>query len=580
MSSLEHIVSQNDKETKSTNVNEKDKSILFNLNVGNMVQVTSRTWPGINKPGGAARVMRLHYGDDDNQILIAVDVHYLVEGRKEKRVPIEFVAHAPELEEAIVTPKVLKDSLNMEQQRRRQLRDRGLIQGRCTRCGSLRADCNSCDFSPLDSLQSDQIDPNKPLIVLRKRKKQKRGKQIFTIQEHESQGLRSQSLLKSQNSRPESNDYLDAQDSTTTGSEDESSDDSFFEKLKAKRQQLGNLSFHKTRIEDSESSSSDTDQVLTHLRYRLLQQKAKELEKNNEVTDLGYLDKISLSNVPKTGKFDNLRNNAFISRNNNSKTEVFDLKSVENRQLNIGENDIHTARMEQIDSNVVDSGVIEVSSSALELLQGDSNMAHEQDDGYARGEYNTDSSSLLTQSELQPNFETQSDKDLDEILPSKRQSPGISTKNLSSEVYHDSEEDLNIIRRREKRSRRILPNQGNDKEQEESPVYLLPKDADGFIQPEGENVLDGLPQDTIDRSLDIPFSQLQNLFVELETNLQEQILRAKKDFKILQHECNRLNRGIEGDAIELHAKGLVNYSYKRILLDIKCAKLFSNFLLS
>eukprot|EP00934_Nitzschia_sp_Nitz4_P006650 Nitzschia sp. Nitz4//scaffold70_size99833//84841//91685//NITZ4_004610-RA/size99833-snap-gene-0.137-mRNA-1//1//CDS//3329557182//6640//frame0 len=96
--------------------------------IDRLVEVASRTWPGINQPGGVARVTQIH-GDPLRPS--HVDVAYIVARTKEKRVPIEYVTIASQYEK----PK-----------RDRSLRDRGLILGRCHRCGSLRKDCGSCDW--------------------------------------------------------------------------------------------------------------------------------------------------------------------------------------------------------------------------------------------------------------------------------------------------------------------------------------------------------------------------------------------------------------------------------------------------
>jgi hypothetical protein len=192
---------------------------IHSIRVGSMVHVASRTWPGINKPGGAARVLKLHYNTSNNAVattannnssaivnaIVAVDVHYMVEGRREKRVLMEFVTHAPELEDNVdmdmeedfdpappwakATAATTSDAPQQQQQhlsqapasmggtkenagiggeavstaprlpppsaltrrrvegRRRVLRDRAALLGRCTRCGSLRLDCGSCDFA-------------------------------------------------------------------------------------------------------------------------------------------------------------------------------------------------------------------------------------------------------------------------------------------------------------------------------------------------------------------------------------------------------------------------------------------------
>ena len=55
--------------------------------VGDLVDVQSRTWPGINKPGGAGRVLKV---DTDNGML---DVKYTL-GGSEKAIAFKYVRPA------------------------------------------------------------------------------------------------------------------------------------------------------------------------------------------------------------------------------------------------------------------------------------------------------------------------------------------------------------------------------------------------------------------------------------------------------------------------------------------------------
>ena len=100
--------------------------------VGRLVEVASRTWPGINKPGGVARVTSTQV--DGNNRVKNVDVQYILGSSKEKNVPVEYVTLAPQYE---VSRTAAKSSL----------RDRSMLLGRCRRCGSLRTDCGSCDWA-------------------------------------------------------------------------------------------------------------------------------------------------------------------------------------------------------------------------------------------------------------------------------------------------------------------------------------------------------------------------------------------------------------------------------------------------
>ncbi|VEU41309.1 unnamed protein product [Pseudo-nitzschia multistriata] len=61
--------------------------------VGQTVMVQSRTWANINKPGGCARITKIHTAEEESSYVEGLDVKYVVDGRKEKS-----------LDPAIVTP--------------------------------------------------------------------------------------------------------------------------------------------------------------------------------------------------------------------------------------------------------------------------------------------------------------------------------------------------------------------------------------------------------------------------------------------------------------------------------------------
>jgi hypothetical protein len=112
--------------------------------VGKIVQVEARTWPGINKHGGIGRITQLHYGEDGK--VTSVDVRYTVVGGRERHVPIEHVEAAPEFDVSTKNNNAGDSFQVTGGQQRNQLRDRSGLLGRCKRCGSLRADCGSCDW--------------------------------------------------------------------------------------------------------------------------------------------------------------------------------------------------------------------------------------------------------------------------------------------------------------------------------------------------------------------------------------------------------------------------------------------------
>jgi hypothetical protein len=116
--------------------------------VGQLVTVQARTWAGINQPGGIARIQSIQQQQptSNSGILTAADgsgataavvaattrttvgVKYVLDGRQEAAVHVRYIA---------------PHSFGRE----RGLRNRGLLLGRCQRCGSLRTDCGSCDLN-------------------------------------------------------------------------------------------------------------------------------------------------------------------------------------------------------------------------------------------------------------------------------------------------------------------------------------------------------------------------------------------------------------------------------------------------
>jgi hypothetical protein len=147
--------------TRPTTTSATKTSSIGNIRVGSMVEVARRMWPGINQPGGTGRVLCIHTVPSENNeevgatsisdVIIAVDVHYIVEGRKEKRIPIQYVTHSPQYEEEEeVYSEIVRGG-------RRRLRDRSQLLGRCKQCGSLRADCGACDWMLEDSHNNKEL---------------------------------------------------------------------------------------------------------------------------------------------------------------------------------------------------------------------------------------------------------------------------------------------------------------------------------------------------------------------------------------------------------------------------------------
>jgi len=70
------------------------------FSVGTVVEVEARTWPGVNKPGGVARITKAHTTDSGTRY----DVSYVVLGGKEKSVDATFVKLHEEQQEEFISP--------------------------------------------------------------------------------------------------------------------------------------------------------------------------------------------------------------------------------------------------------------------------------------------------------------------------------------------------------------------------------------------------------------------------------------------------------------------------------------------
>jgi hypothetical protein len=120
-------------EVKVDNDDVKDEQSTHYL-AGDTVVVESRTWPGINQPGGVGRITGVSSTHATKECAIRVSVRYILDGRHEKEIDIKWV-------------KPYDVDMNLPVSSKNSLRDRSMLLGRCDRCGSLRKDCGSCDFA-------------------------------------------------------------------------------------------------------------------------------------------------------------------------------------------------------------------------------------------------------------------------------------------------------------------------------------------------------------------------------------------------------------------------------------------------
>uniref|UniRef100_K3W7C4 Uncharacterized protein n=1 Tax=Globisporangium ultimum (strain ATCC 200006 / CBS 805.95 / DAOM BR144) TaxID=431595 RepID=K3W7C4_GLOUD len=91
------VVSNSSREKAEADIEVEDNAVAADLGqlrvfqVGDLVEVESRTWPGINKPGGSGRIVNVHREANANgEEKIFYDVRYVL-GGFERRIESEYV---------------------------------------------------------------------------------------------------------------------------------------------------------------------------------------------------------------------------------------------------------------------------------------------------------------------------------------------------------------------------------------------------------------------------------------------------------------------------------------------------------
>ena len=139
--------------------------------IGDIVNVQSRTWPGVNKPGGVARITKIHNGGS------CYDVSYVL-GGKEANIDSGFLSHNPDLSPSIETSNETHNML-LDSQRQRARRQR-----RRRRC---EQEQNELPMALLQSLEHDGYDiTGNASLQARVVKKQKTAKAVLQDTTNES----------------------------------------------------------------------------------------------------------------------------------------------------------------------------------------------------------------------------------------------------------------------------------------------------------------------------------------------------------------------------------------------------------
>ena len=564
------------------------------IDVGSIVEVLPRTWPGSNKQGGTARVTKCHYNDviitdaidqstsdskeskisattddmkNDNsqKVLTHVDVRYTVVGGSEKKVPMEYVNAAPQYDQTFIQPTL-----------KPMLRDRNTIVGRCSRCGSLRIDCGACDYAyaerqSRENNHHDQVasDNNNRSKYRRRSRKNRRVK--FQHDNNTNRNIDEYddtSSSRSFSSSYSADDYYD---------DDSGSSDDGHLQLYRRRKEFPILK--RTIINDSSSSSDmdpsssssnssdnsddEDDELLSKLRtlskqfknrVRTLAKKTKEENSNVIVPTISklkkkkrrkkrfkakYADKVnSVSNVQ-------LKKNLKVSRvSKQASKSVLEATSRGDSQLskNLDESNMsqtmrqydHSAGTSIVDKHKNDHSVNKENEEVIEQILSDDELP---ESAFQRSDNIEKDDSITPQPKIgYVRDEDIGDTDDDEFDRTQQEHSHFTHTPIYEEKNTFTQDTL-----------------------VDEYHYFGPhsnsQDLDfdqTFIQPEGEKAAESLPSDMVDKSRNIPFFELPLFFDSVEKKLrEEQMPLASLEIDQLKH---KIDTDIDVPNIELFKK--------------------------
>ncbi len=395
---------------------------IGSISVGCLVDVASRTWPGINRPGGVARVTRVY---EDAAV---VDVSYMVGRSREKRVPLDYVTLAPQYETAET----------------QGLRDRTLLLGRCRRCGSLRTDCGSCDWATEEKEQ----------------------------QNRQEQGNKEAVAEAAKMAREKFNKSADVEDS----SEDSSEDDTALQDLlrtsqKGYKQHLRNRekwnALRESWIGNSDGGSLEEQPIHNQ------QQSASDDEDDEDVEELWQQSQ--------------RRYRRHIRQRVKWQRRISTTHEATNSAITSIRRDNHRSILETLGSATLHSE---------SQKNGRRNVSKE------KGE-----STLPISKAAQRNI----DQSL--IGVAKSSSPQLYQTDSVFPLNDDSESDHSSL----DHHHRIASSLNDEKTTHDDP------DA-AFIQPEGRKAAENLPEDMVDQTKTIPYTQLPDFFNRTVADLEDRVL--------------------------------------------------------
>lgn len=632
-----------------------------------MVEVLPRTWPGINKIGGIARVTKCHYATSSctsnfvtsasssklsqsadrneeernrnasssssesaelvgNQSyseklqLTHVDVRYVVMGGREKMVPLEYCKPAPQYDHqkmilvqgrdtydnnSIIgigsgstgnghpghqTSGALGEGLSSKR-KRLNLRDRSSLLGRCKLCGSLRSDCGSCDWvaeerKRLELQQQQQLVTEQEMNYggaqqqYKRRKRRKNGKLDQELKK--SKGI---SLEEDSMSFEGSNDYQE-----DGGDDDDDDDESFtLYNRRSSRNKLvrflasssSDSSADATSLEeeDDDESSSEDDQILATLNelsssmsWKRIKQRMKQISKLSNHDDrnkrkkrlqLKYMQK-SDAKFRRRMKFLNQRLEKNVSRRRQQQEEKRNVAS----QLSV---------LEQIGKP---------KPSKEHIPQEKDKMGLEVEDvprkKRKRDRQNIPIQSFRSQLYVDDDDNEGISQESIEMNPiGDNQNQGINLRigfvdgdDIGEE---ESDEDNNVQEEGDEEffsmdndTRRLPPTTFKNDDRMDAIKGYYENDGLGmnsFIQPEGELVAENLPFGVLDKSKNVPFSELPTFFDGVVNDLTKVhvpkyeacVVGIEKEFDTVYTRLQRGNGSVDNNLLKIQKQWYVMY---------------------
>ena len=557
------------KASQSYNAVEEEYPII----VHSMVEVLPRTWPGINKPGGAARVTQLYYqqqdqheedgksnsdiNKEDTKTLTHVDVRYVVMGGREKRVPIEFCVAAPQYDTHLLAdmntnaskfvtyeggaanrnatsvtssgdPKaeILTSALRSRFSR---LRDRSALLGRCKRCGSLRSDCNSCDwaYEEMERKRMMELEAQKSnMSELRENSEKQHSEELKHKSRKKKRIIQSSKRKRKETAMGESYLCSSSSSSSSAASEDEGHLYHAYSQIGQERNIIDDstgsnddlYSFQRSPeyVSSSENSSSEEDIILSELnllskKLTIANQLAQRLTQKPKKTARSYLRERQQKLKPRYKRSKRLIPNQknFIG---DDKLSLINIQNIETRMSSTSEpiNGVGAGAAEQDTCNNGNNGT----KSDITLLDNVALSPRCQ---------NASSNRLVGYVHDSDIGENEDDNDDRHISFSHDDAP---------QRNHDLTvtDDIDIIH-------------------DHQTAY----DA-MFIQPEGDKAAFDLPSDVVDKTANVPLLKLVDFFVETLQKIRESsIPRAERNLA----EMRQTFLFARGDITESRREGLI-----------------------